>query len=111
MFDINGLRKEKILIKELKFKRRYKIDLDTIGKINLRKIRFIPHFVIALYLIFSSQIIQSNYRIIESTFSSINLKVNGTGDIKIFGDSYVNKPDIVIINNENKSEITNTYHL
>ena len=110
-YDINGLREEKILIKELKFKRRYKIDFDTIGKINLRKIRFIPHFVIALYLIFSSQIIQSNYRIIESTFSSINLKVNGTGDIKIFGDSYVNKPDIVIINNENKSEITNTYHL
>ena len=85
--------------------------MDTIGKIKLGKIGFVPYFVIALYLIFSSQIIQSNYRIIESTLSSINLKVNGTGDIKIFGDSYVNKPDIVIVNNENKTEITNTYHL
>ena len=109
--DINGRLEEKILIKKLKFKRKYRIELDKIGKIKFKKIGLIQYFIIALHLIFSSQIIQSNFRTIESTSSFINLKVSGTGDIKIFGDGKAYMTDIVIINNENKSEITNTYYL
>ena len=60
------------------------------------------------------QIVLSNNNLyfLDSNFSNITLKINGIGDKYILGDNFQikNYPDIIYINGENKSTITNYYY-
>ena len=64
--------------------------------------------------IFFSNFIKCNHRKIELSLSYINLKIKGSGDIKIYSDEYKGDiPDVITINNIinlTNTEIRNTYN-
>ena len=98
-------------LNNLKIQRRYK--KKSKDKCNKIYIIYLYFFIISK--IFFSQFIKCYNRKIELATSYINLKINGTGNMKIYSENYLSeKPDIIIIINNNinytKTNIVNTYY-
>ena len=99
----------------LKIQRRFIAEFASKYKIKLNKIYIISFYVIISNIVFFSYFIKCTHRKIELSSSYINLKIIGTGYIKIFSSDFQkdNYPDILIINSKtsyNDSRVTNRYN-
>ena len=85
--------------------------ISGIKKINIKKNELnkslikLNYKIIIIYLIFSSLLIESDQRNLQSKLSIISLNTNGTGNIKLFHNNY---PDLMLINGINTT-VFNTY--
>ena len=89
-----------------------KNSINTNKKYIIGKSSLILNRILIKFIIFSTLFFEFNQRKIHSGLSSINLKANGIGDVKVLSDVYhQNLPDEVWINNIRQSKINNTYNL
>ena len=118
-----GIKKGKILEKIDSFEDELKKEIDKKMNNNITDsirniIPFTNYIIIYLIIIISFiKIILSNNNLyfIESKFSNITLKINGTGDKYIFSKNNSDfkreyYPNIIYINGENMSTISNHYN-
>ena len=86
--------------------------IKTNKKYIIGKASLILNRILIKFIIFSTLFFEFNQRKIHLGLSSINLKANGIGDVKVLSDEYhQNLPDEVWINNIRQSKINNTYNL
>ena len=88
-----------------------KTSIKTNKKYIIGKASLILNRILIKFIIFSTLFFEFNQRKIHLGLSSINLKANGIGDVKVLSDEYQNFPDEILINNRNQSEIKNIYRL
>ena len=76
------------------------------------KAALILNHMLSKFIIFLALFFEFKQRIIKSGLSSINLKANGIGDVKVLSDYFIdNLPKEVWINDIRHNEINNTYNL
>ncbi len=92
---INEFRENKNISNNLKFKRKEKKYKNKFIRLNI-----IPLYNIILNILLYSQIVKCNYRKNELASFQINLKINGTGNLNIYSESYGRRPREIIINNK-----------
>ena len=81
-------------------------------KYIIEKVTLILNYMLIKFIIFTALILEFNLRKINSGLSTINLKANGIGNVKILSDNFRNYlPNEVWVNNINQNEINNIYNL
>ena len=89
-----------------------KTRIHTNKKFFIGTATLILNYMFFKSIIFSALFFEFNQRKIKSGLSSINLKANGIGNVKVLSDKFKdNFPNEIWINNINQSEINNTYYL